>query len=149
MPTVKRLGDRLGVQCTKQARTAGLAAIDRPDDAARSVDVQGERAWIVACGPLVLAGGVEAIDGRDWLALVDAALSEHAGLSGMPIEQLAQSGEGVALPLPPSVVAAGDYRKGDEVTVEPLPDVLVVSPRGRNVTRLTGDLRTLREEQLR
>lgn len=130
MPTVISRHNSLGVQCTSEAKRAGLATVDRPDGPNDSLDVTGEPVRVEAAAGIAIATHRHRVSPTEHHELVTTLITEGEPWSERRHGKLSQRGSGVALAFPESVAESLGVALDKRVSVQAAPDLLVVAADG-------------------
>ena len=139
MATIKSSGHGLAVQCTKQARGAGLVE-ETGDEASRLADT-----WVYGVDGLLLVIDKNRVDVEDRAELVASAARDSGAIYQGAAASMHVAGDGYKAQLPGALEVG--IREGDAVSFLVADHVLVVTDRSHDATRLAEDLATIRDEQ--
>lgn len=138
--------DGLALQVTKPARSAGLV---EEDDEGKATSLAKVR--VFSFDSFLLVTGLDIVSTEEITELVVSAARDTKSIYRAIDATMQIAGNGYQVQLPPAVDAG--FHEGDRAPCRAAPGILLISKAsgtsiGRDTSRLTDDLITIRSEQL-
>lgn len=140
MANIKQSGDGLAVQVTRNARAAGLVDENSDGEATRRAEV-----WVYGFEGLLVVVDAVRVSEADRAELVATAAGDSGSIYGGDVSTISPAGNGYQVQLPGATEAG--FLEGDDVTVQPAKGNGLLVIHDGDLSRLAGDLITLRAEQ--